>query len=171
MNYKTKKLILSILVPSDGLYIQRFLKHLRQYETLIKKPTSIITTIRRIWHLRCYQRYAGKLGYCIGDGVLGKDVLFYHRGSIIINPDARVGDGCRFHGDAVLGVSHTNGTGCPTLGKNVDIGVGAKILGDIYIADNIIIGANAVVTKSFYEPGITIAGIPAKKIKGPEDSN
>ena len=51
------------------------------------------------------------------------------------------------------------------MGKNVDIGVGARILGDIYIADDIVIGANSVVTKTFDEPGITIAGIPAKKIE------
>lgn len=51
------------------------------------------------------------------------------------------------------------------LGKNVDLGIGAKIIGGVTIADNIKIGANAVVTKSFTEPGITIAGVPAKKIK------
>lgn len=50
----------------------------------------------------------------------------------------------------------------PVIGNNVEIGVGAKIIGDIYIADNIKIGAGAVVTKSFYEEGITLVGIPAK---------
>ena len=48
----------------------------------------------------------------------------------------------------------------------MDIGVGAVIIGNIEIADNIIIGANAVVNKSFKEEGITIAGVPARKIKG-----
>ena len=101
----------------------------------------------------------------IGDGVLGDDVVFYHRASIIINSDARVGDGCRFHGDAVLGVKNTGSKGCPVLGKNVDIGAGAKILGDIYIADNVVIGANSVVIHSVETPGATVAGIPAKEIK------
>ena len=53
----------------------------------------------------------------------------------------------------------------PRFGQKRDIGVGARILGDIYIADDIVIGANSVVTKTFDEPGITIAGIPAKKIE------
>ena len=44
------------------------------------------------------------------------------------------------------------------------IGVGVVIIGDVEIADNIVIGANAVVNKSFSEPGITIAGVPARKI-------
>lgn len=51
------------------------------------------------------------------------------------------------------------------LGKNVDIGIGARILGDIYIADDITVGANSVVTESFYEPGVIIAEIPAKIIR------
>jgi serine O-acetyltransferase len=52
----------------------------------------------------------------------------------------------------------------PKIGNNVFIGPGAKIFGDIEIADNVAIGVNSVVNKSFLEPGITIAGIPAKKI-------
>ena len=43
--------------------------------------------------------------------------------------------------------------------------MGAKVLGGITIADDIKIGANAVVTKSFNEPGITIVGIPAHKLE------
>lgn len=51
-----------------------------------------------------------------------------------------------------------------TIGDNVFIGTGAKIIGDISIANNVVIGANSVVCKSIEEPGITVAGIPAKKI-------
>ena len=51
------------------------------------------------------------------------------------------------------------------------IASGAKIFGNITIADGIVIGANSVVNKSFLEPNITIAGVPAKKIsnKGSQD--
>ena len=138
--------------------------HLRRYEYLLSKQGGILLTAARVWHLRKYQKYGRMLGYTIGDGVLGENVVFYHPASIIINPNARVGEGCRFHGDCCIGVARTGEHGCPVLGKNVDIGVGAKILGDIYIADNIVIGANAVVTRSFTEPGITIAGVPARQI-------
>ena len=47
----------------------------------------------------------------------------------------------------------------------MDIGVGATIIGNITIADNIKIGAGAVVTKSFLTPGVTLVGIPAREIK------
>jgi serine O-acetyltransferase len=47
----------------------------------------------------------------------------------------------------------------------VELGIGAKVIGGVTLADNIRVGANAVVTKSFLEPGITIAGVPAVKVK------
>ena len=53
----------------------------------------------------------------------------------------------------------------PVIGNNVDIGVGAKIIGDITIADDVKIGAGAVVTKSCLEKGATLVGIPAKPVK------
>jgi serine O-acetyltransferase len=63
-----------------------------------------------------------------------------------------------------VNIGSTNGSKAPKLGNNVFIGTGAKIIGDITIADNVAIGANAVVVKSITEPGTTWGGIPAKKI-------
>lgn len=160
-----KALWMARLSRSDGYDIYRFLLHLRWYEYLITCPSTLTKKCQRFWHLRQYQSFAKKLGYMIGDGVLGEDVVLYHRGSIIINPSVKMGANCKFHGDCCLGVARTGTSGCPTLGNGVDVGIGARVLGDIYIADDIIIGANAVVTSSFDEPGITIAGIPARKVK------
>ncbi len=53
----------------------------------------------------------------------------------------------------------------PRLGDDVWIGAGAKIFGGIVIADGCKVGANAVVNRSFTEPGRTIAGVPAKVVK------
>lgn len=52
----------------------------------------------------------------------------------------------------------------PTIGDDVYIGPGAKLFGRIEVSDRIAVGANAVVNKSFGEPGISIGGVPAKKI-------
>ncbi len=150
---------------SESYYTYRFLLHLRKYEYLVKQKTTLLMKFRRMWNLMQYSKYAKECGFVIGDGVLGEGVTFYHRGNIIINPNARVGDGCIFHGSCCIGNSHPGETKCPVLGKNVDIGYGAVILGDIHIADNVVIGANAVVTKSFEESGIVIAGAPARKIR------
>ena len=149
---------------SESYFTYRFLLHLRKYEYLITQKTTLLMKARRAWNLRQYNKYAAICGFVIGDGVLGEGVVFYHRGNIIINPNVRIGEGCIFHGSCCIGNRGQGDTRCPVLGKHVDIGYGAVIIGDIYIADNIKIGANAVVTKSFFEPGITIAGIPAKRI-------
>lgn len=53
----------------------------------------------------------------------------------------------------------------PVIGNNVMMGAGAKVIGNVTIADNIKIAAGAVVVNSFKEPGITIGGIPARRLK------
>ncbi|MDO5157086.1 MAG: hypothetical protein Q4D51_14105 [Eubacteriales bacterium] len=51
----------------------------------------------------------------------------------------------------------------PTIGDNIYIGPGAKLFGSITIADGCAIGAGAVVTKSFMNPGMNIVGNPARE--------
>ena len=76
---------------------------------------------------------------------------------------AKVGKNCRIQEGVNIGA--TNGSNlAPQIGDNVFIGTGAKIIGDITIADDVAIGANAVVVKSITERGCTYAGVPAKKI-------
>ena len=53
-------------------------------------------------------------------------------------------------------------------GKGLWIGIGSLLVGGIRIADGVNIGAGAVVTRDFLEPGVTIAGVPAKKLGGPK---
>lgn len=53
---------------------------------------------------------------------------------------------------------------CLMIGNNVDIGVGSKLIEDIVTVDDIVIGESAVVVSSFKEPGITIGGVPARRI-------
>lgn len=57
------------------------------------------------------------------------------------------------------------GGGSPIIGDNCDIGVGAKIIGDITIADNVTIAAGAIVNKSCSQSNVVLAGVPAKIIK------
>lgn len=111
-----------------------------------------------------------RLGFTIPLNVFGPGLSIAHRGTIVINKDTRVGENCRIHACTNIG-SGKGSVSAPQIGNNVYIGPGAKIFGDIVIADNIAIGANSVVNKSFYEKGISIAGIPAKKInaKGTDD--
>ena len=105
-----------------------------------------------------------KINIEMSSGCIGKNVRICHP-NVILN--GTVGDSCVFHGNNVLGNKKTgDATATPKLGKNVDVGIGAMIIGDVTIADNCIIGAGAVVTKSFTEPGSVIVGVPARKIAG-----
>lgn len=108
-----------------------------------------------------YIKQSMNLDFSIPLNTLGKGVSIAHRGTIVINSKARLGQNCRIHVCVNIGAY---GEGAPKIGKNVYIAPGAKIFGNIEIADDIAIGANAVVNKSFTEKNISIGGIPAKKI-------
>ena len=105
-----------------------------------------------------------KLGFTIHKNVFGPGLRIWHYGNIVVNAYARVGRNCTLHGDNCIG-NDGFGSKSPRIGDNVDIGVGAKIIGDIQIASNVIIGAGAVVNKDFLEENIVIAGVPAKIVK------
>lgn len=95
---------------------------------------------------------------------IGKRVFIDHGMGVVIGETAQVGDDCIIYQGATLGgTGKEKGKRHPTLGKNVIVGSGAKILGNIYIGDNVKIGANCVVLKNA-PPNCTLVGIPAKII-------
>ncbi len=155
-----KQYLIACFVHDEPLLIFRFFKALRKVEYYQKSGKKI----KSLWFGRKAGILGERLGYFVSPGCLGKQVVFFHKGSIIINYRSVIGDGCKFHGDNCVGNNGTTNE-CPVLGKNVDVGIGAKIIGGITLADNIVVGANSVVTKSFLEPGIVIAGVPARRIK------
>lgn len=106
-----------------------------------------------------------KLGITIWHNTVKKGIRIWHYGSVIINGHAQIGENCQLHGENCIGNKGLYDNAAPTLGNNVDVGVGAKIIGNIYIADNVKIGANAVVTKSCYIKGAVLCGVPARVIK------
>jgi serine O-acetyltransferase len=116
---------------------------------------------------RKFHKLSLQLGFDISPKVFGAGLSIAHRGPIVVNPKSKVGENCRLHICVVIGAD-VGRKGpiqlAPRIGDNVFIGAGAKIIGDIEIADGIVIGANTVVNKSFAEQDITIAGCPARKI-------
>lgn len=133
-----------------------------KYRYYKNKDKGIINKIKMIYYGRKNNINAMKYGLEIY-GHIGERCKIYHN-NIVINNNAIIGDNVKLHGNNCIGNNGKNHF-APKIGNNVDIGYGAVIIGDITIADNIKIGANSIVTKSFTEPGIVIAGNPAKKIK------
>ncbi len=94
---------------------------------------------------------------------IGRRVFMDHGMGIVIGETAEVGDDCTiYHGVTLGGVSLAAGEKRhPTIGRNVVIGSGAKVLGGFTVGDNVNIGSNAVVLKPVPE-GATVVGVPAR---------
>lgn len=143
-----------------------------RFQRLLRKVEFYMNCRRSIWWRPYYlllrwrfKRASTQCGYTIPPNVFGAGLAIAHRGTIVVNDAARVGENCRLHVCVNIGTSAGADDGvAPRIGNNVYIGPGAKIFGEIEIADDVVIGANAVVNKSFTEKGITIAGVPARKV-------
>ena len=96
---------------------------------------------------------------------LGHGILIDHGSGVVIGETAVVGDNCTIYQGVTLGgVGTQKGKRHPTLGNNVMVGAGAKILGAFEVGDNCSIAANAVLLKPL-ENNMTAVGIPARPIK------
>jgi len=110
-----------------------------------------------------FKKLSLKLGFSIPINVFEEGLSIAHYGTIVVSSNSKIGKNCRIHEGVTIGA--TNGSDkAPILGDNVFIGSGAKLIGDIIIADDVAIGANAVVARSIEEGSATYAGVPAKKI-------
>lgn len=92
---------------------------------------------------------------------IGPGLYIGHVGSIIIHPQAEIGKNLNIGPGVVIGEKGVGKGGVPTIGNDVYIGVGAKIIGDIKIGNNVKVGANAVVIKDAPD-NATVGGVPAK---------
>jgi len=95
---------------------------------------------------------------------IGGGLLIPHPNGIVIHPDTDIGVNCLIHQQVTIGVKHGDETS-PSIGRKVDIRVGAKIFDPIRIGDHVLVGANAVVVKNV-ESGFIAGNIPAKAIGG-----
>lgn len=96
---------------------------------------------------------------------MGHGILIDHGSGVVIGETAIVGDNCTIYQGVTLGgVGTQKGKRHPTIGSNVMIGAGAKILGAFEVGDNCQIAANAVLLKPL-EENSTAVGIPARQVK------
>ena len=163
-------------------------------------PDWSCETPRKFWDpgrkllqsIRRYQRYKEKTGFislillkvCVAyhsfwsvitgadipiNCQLGGGLLIPHPNGIVLHPSAQVGVNCLIHQQVTIGVKRGS-DGPPVIGAHVDISAGAKIIGNIHVGDDALIGANAVVVKDV-EAGMIVAGIPAEVIGSTRQEN
>lgn len=91
---------------------------------------------------------------------LGRGFVIEHSGGIVVSGFASFGNDCRLRNGVVIGLSRVDEPCAPRFGDDVDIGAGAKILGDIRIGNHVRIGANAVVICDVPDNCLAV-GVPA----------
>ena len=97
--------------------------------------------------------------------VIGHNVFIDHGSGIVIGETAEVGDGCTLYQGVTLGgTGKDTGKRHPTLGRNVMVGCGAKVLGPFTVGDNARIAAGAVVLSAVPED-CTAVGVPAHVVR------
>ena len=105
---------------------------------------------------------------------IGRRFFIDHGMGVVIGETAIIGDDCTlYHGVTLGGTSWQKGKRHPTLGNDVVVGAGAKVLGPIEVGDGARIGSNAVVVKPV-PPGTTVIGVPGRLVdptkgKGDQD--
>lgn len=153
-------MIKKCIIQDHDYLLFKYLKTLRMSEYYYNRGNKIL--------FQYYQRKKNKMGASLGitmwHNCIGEGLRIWHYGSVIVNGHAKIGKNCQLHGENCIGNKGDFDKAAPTIGDNVDIGIGAKVIGDIYIADDVKIGANAVVTKSCHTKGATLVGVPAREI-------
>ena len=122
------------------------------------------------WQLRWLARLLAQVarwltGIEIHPGAkIGRRFFIDHGMGVVIGETAEIGDDCTlYHGVTLGGTTWRKEKRHPTLGNNVVVGAGAKILGPITVGDNARVGSNSVVVKDV-PAGATVVGIPGRVI-------
>ena len=149
--------IYNILLMSENAVLRRHQILLRKTEYHINNGHRFLSRIYRM-RLELFQM---KWRIHIPPNVFGRGLRVMHVGEMHINGRARAGENCTVHAHTSLAAAGFN-DGVPTIGNGVVLFMGAIVAGDIHIADNVVIGANSVVSRSVEEENVTVAGNPAK---------
>jgi serine O-acetyltransferase len=111
---------------------------------------------------RMFRKVRNKYGIEIDYSTkLGRRFAIDHQNGIVISGYCELGDDCRIRQNVTMGIRAAGETGAPKLGRGVDVGAGAVLLGPITVGDGAIIGANAVVLQDV-PAGALAVGIPAR---------
>lgn len=123
---------------------------------ILRAPFSVLY---RLLYRRARNVYGIELPFTVR---VGRRVIFEHAGAVVIHGNSEIGDDCIIRQGVTLGNRRLEAPlEAPRLGRNVNVGAGAKILGAVTVGDGAEIGANAVVLDNV-PAGALAVGVPAK---------
>ena len=162
-------------IEQDRIALKRkkcvFKDNIWKYEIILRKVEYWNSKKKNIFSciiVKCFNRRLFALGrkcggFCIFPNNFGPGLSIAHYGSIVVNSAARIGKNCRIHEGVTIGSTGSSAEAA-IIGDNCFLASGCKVIGAVKIGDDVAIGANAVVVKSYEENGITLGGVPAHKI-------
>ena len=131
-------------------------------DKLLKSKIKFIYSIPYFIYGRRYNRLSSKYNIFLLSK-FGKEIKIFHEG-IVVNSNSHIGNNILFHGNNCVGNDGKDFINSPEIGNNVEFGYGSSVIGNIKIADDVIIGAHALVNTSILEKGSIVVGCPAKVI-------
>lgn len=151
--YAARTKVGGVIPLSEQDFILKYQKRLRLTEYYLNTNKKIRYLLSRTLLVR----FGSKYGPNIRLNSCGRGLYLAHLGNVITNGD--IGCDCKIAQNVTIGHNHGK---TPVIGNNVSIYTGSTIIGGIYLADSIVVGANSLVNKDFENRGCTIAGVPAK---------
>lgn len=166
-------------------YIKRDIRLIRERDPAVHSTLEILLTYPSLTAIRSYriahwfykrkiftvariisQRARKKTGIEIHPGAeIGKGLFIDHGMGVVIGETAVIGDNCLLYQGVTLGgTGKDKGKRHPTLGHNVLVGAGAKVLGPFKVGNNVKIAANAVVLNEIPD-NCTAVGVPARVVR------
>lgn len=140
---------------NEQKYIWLYIKSLRYVEYYQNNSGGIFNKWLLLWWLRKLRKYSHITSFQIPPNVCGKGLTIWHWGPIIINPAAIIGKNCTLYPGVLIGHKKPDG-GAATIGDNVFIGAGTKIIGLVKIGNNVTIGQNCVITKDIPDNSVVV---------------
>lgn len=140
----------------------RFQRLMRKLEYWSNCGTSPFAKLYVIFLKKLYQRMSVNLGFSIHINTFGPGLLIGHYGYIVIGAGTKIGSYCNIRPGVVIARDLDRGSA--TIGNHCHFGANSVILNGIRLGNNVTVGACAVVTKSYVEDNIILAGAPARII-------
>ena len=137
-----------------------YLSTMRKMAYISNCGGGILSKIHYLILKKRFIKLGYKLGYSIGINCFGYGLTLQHHGTIIIGGNNVIGN------YALINTCTCIIRNASIIGNGLFMGAGAKIIKQVNLKDNVLIGSNAVVSTSFEDSNILLGGIPAKMIKG-----
>lgn len=158
-----QSMICKSFIFNGNYHALKYLKALRRLEYLTNIKKNIFQKIEYFYAFWNYKRLCFRYKMKIGINTCGPGLYIPHIGFLRVATKARVGKNCIIAPGVVIGTKHTFDN-VATIGDNVEIALGAKVIGKVSIGNNVIIAPNSVVVKDIPD-NCVVSGIPAKIIK------